>query len=266
MKDTRFAERAAKAGKATRGRTGIATTPIAIRSRVKLAPGFADRVRSQLAAKLGRSAPLIERGTVRFEDVNGPRGGVDTVCRVKLVMSHRPSVQVEEIAKDPPTAFAVAVPAVVRVVDRIRDKHGLRAGSAQRGEEQPREMLASDEIVDSGEIIGRRVGRGADARARALARPEKQRRDAYVDTAQPGVSESDRRAGGPTTARRNSMMKPRRATATLEDSRTKPSRKSTRRSANRGKPSQAKERTAVARSLTPSAKAARANARARPRR
>lgn len=116
---------------------------------------------------------------------------------------------------------------------------------------------------DPGEIIGRRVGRGPEARARALARPEKLRRDAYVDTSLPGVSASDRRAGGPTTARRNARKKPSRATATLEDSRTKPSRKSTRRSANRGKPSQGKERTAVSRSFTPAARAARGGARRR---
>jgi hypothetical protein len=140
---------------------------------------------------------------------------------------------------------------------------GTRRGGGtgeRRGRAPAAPAAAAD---DPGEIIGRRVGRGPAARARALARPEKQRRDAYVDTSLPGVSASDRRAGGPMTARRNSRAKPSRATATLEDSRTKPSRKSTRRSANRGKPSQGKERTALSRSLTPSARAARAGARRR---
>jgi hypothetical protein len=225
---------------------------------VDLASGFEDRIRRELARKLGRSAPLVERGTVRFEDVNGPRGGVDTRCRIKLVMSGRPSVQVEQIAVNPATAFGRAVPILVRALQRTRSKHGLRAGPAPRGRQHARRTTVS---VERGSIIGRRVGRGPQAQARALARPEKRRRDAYVDTALPGVSASDRRAGGPTTARRNAMAKPRRAMSTLEDSRTKPSRKSTRRGANRGKPSERKERAAHARSLTPSAKAARAVAR-----
>lgn len=113
---------------------------------------------------------------------------------------------------------------------------------------------------DLGSIIGRTVGHGPDDVADALDRPEKDRRDAYVDTSQPGVSESDRKAGGGHTARRNTRKKPSRATAMLEDSRTRPSRKSTRRSANRGKTSQGKERTAVAQSVTPKARAARARA------
>lgn len=67
-------------------------TQIMIRSHVELDPGFRDRARAALSAKLGHAARLVERGTVRFEDVNGPRGGIDTVCRIKLVMSGRPSI------------------------------------------------------------------------------------------------------------------------------------------------------------------------------
>nr|MDQ3369719.1 hypothetical protein [Myxococcota bacterium] len=112
-------------------------------------------------------------------------------------------------------------------------------------------------------VIGRRVGRGSAAKTRALARPEKARRDADVDTSAPGVNATARKAGGGVTARRNSRASEDRATATLEDSRTQPSRKSTRRSANRSKTSHGKERTAVAETTSPRAKAARAIARRR---
>jgi hypothetical protein len=97
----------------------------------------------------------------------------------------------------------------------------------------------------AGSVIGRRVGHGAAALQRALARPEKQRRDAYLDTSAPGVSESERRAGGGSTARRNTKAYPGKSkqVAALEDSRTKPSRKSTRRSATRTKQGTTKERT-----------------------
>ena len=50
-------------------------TPISIRASIPLAPGFADRIRTQLANRVGHEAHAIERATVRFEDANGPKGG-----------------------------------------------------------------------------------------------------------------------------------------------------------------------------------------------
>jgi hypothetical protein len=237
---------------------------IAVRGRVELAAGFADRVRAELASKLAHAASLIERGSVRFEDVNGPRGGVDIVCRIKLVLSGRPSIHVTETAASPEAAFANAVPVVARALERIRDKHVLRPGRHRRRTVDNLVLEPSsgpNVAADSGEIIGRRVGRGSAALERALERPEKLRRDIYVDTSLPGISESHRKACGTMSARRNARANPSRGSATLEDSRTKPSRKSTRRNANRGKPSHGKERLAASRSLTPSARKARAAAR-----
>lgn len=266
MATTRFAGRVAKVDKSRRGRTMVESTPIAIRTRVELEPGAPERMLTQLASRLAAFATLIERGTVRFEDVNGPRGGVDTRCRIKLVLSGFPSVQVEETADTAERAFALALTVLARTFRRVRGKHGLRPAK-HRPRRAPRATGVAEQVIgtrasadgdDVGAVIGRRVGRGPRAVERALARPEKRRRDAYVDTSLPGVSASERRAGGDMSARRNARKRPSRATAALEDSRQKPSRKSTRRSANRGKPSQGKERTAVSRSVTPSARASRA--------
>jgi hypothetical protein len=135
MPTQRFASRVDRTTKAQRGRTAVETTPIAIRSGVRLKPGFEDRIRSRLAMRLGHAATLIERGTVRFEDINGPRGGVDTTCRIKIVMSGRPSVQVEETAATPEQAFARAMPRLANAISRVREKHGLTSGRerARRG-------------------------------------------------------------------------------------------------------------------------------------
>ena len=240
-------------------------TPITIRSHVELPAGLDNMIHKKLDERLADAQTLVERGTVRFEDINGPRGGVDTVCRIKLVLKRRPSIVAEERAGNPRTAFHRALPVAMRALDRTRTKHGLRGNPRGAGlaKSPAKRAKPARRTTPTGEIIGRRVGRGPEALERALARPEKRRRDVYVDTAAPGVSASDRRAGGRYTARRNTLGRTSRATATLEDSRTTPSRKSTRRSANRGKPSQMKERTALARSVTPSARAARARARAR---
>jgi hypothetical protein len=112
-------------------------------------------------------------------------------------------------------------------------------------------------FVDTGEIIGRRTGHGPEALERALERPEKANRAAYIDTALPGVNSSDRRAGGPMTARRNSHARTTRDGSMLEDSRTRPSRKSTRRSANRSKASSGIERAFASRIQKPSSRHAR---------
>ncbi|BAU48353.1 30S ribosomal subunit interface binding protein [Sulfurifustis variabilis] len=55
-----------------------------------------DYLRRKLGRKLGKFAPSIERTSVRVEDVNGPRGGIDKRCMIKVVLSGLPNVVVEE--------------------------------------------------------------------------------------------------------------------------------------------------------------------------
>lgn len=103
---------------------------------------------------------------------------------------------------------------------------------------RPKKRRAGQEATaaDEGSEIGRRVGRTEGNVKRVQARPEKTRRDRPVDTSKPGVAADDRKAGYGHTARRNTKLNTRKATAALEDSvQDRPSRKSTRRSANRQK-------------------------------
>ena len=51
-----------------------------------------DDIRRKLGLRLGKFAWSIERVTVRARDANGPRGGVDKECTVKVVLSGLPSV------------------------------------------------------------------------------------------------------------------------------------------------------------------------------
>jgi ribosome-associated translation inhibitor RaiA len=79
------------------GRAPAAETPAFIRA--VGAPVSADakaEIRRKLGRKLGRHALDIERTSVRIEDVNGPKGGIDKRCRIKVVLSGLPSVVVEE--------------------------------------------------------------------------------------------------------------------------------------------------------------------------
>ena len=133
----KFPARLTRSTKQGRGRTPLEQTPIAIRSSVPITPTVENRMRKKLARRIGHAAPLIERGTVRFEDINGPRGGVDTVCRIKLVLSGRPSVQANDRAHDVEPAFDGASAKVQHALERVRGKHGLATGrgaqKARRG-------------------------------------------------------------------------------------------------------------------------------------
>jgi hypothetical protein len=52
-------------------------------------------IRRKLRTKLAKFAASVERASVRIGDLNGPRGGIDHVCRIKVVLSGLPSVVYE---------------------------------------------------------------------------------------------------------------------------------------------------------------------------
>ena len=84
-------------GKLARDRTGTVLPPAHIRVMgTQLANGDRDHISRKLGMKLGKFASSIERVTVRLSDANGPKGGRDQVCQIKVVMSGLPSVVVEE--------------------------------------------------------------------------------------------------------------------------------------------------------------------------
>jgi hypothetical protein len=55
-----------------------------------------DNIARKLGMKLGKFASSIERITVRLFDANGPKGGRDQICQVKVALSGLPSIVVEE--------------------------------------------------------------------------------------------------------------------------------------------------------------------------
>ena len=266
-----FAKKVPRSRKVLSGRAAAAGTPLSVRTAgVEADREFKERVRAKMGLRLGKFARHIERVTVRFKDVNGPRGGVDSLVRVKVVLSGVPSVLVEDLAHDPMKAFDRASQRTERAV---RGALGRARSSGRAGRMPVSSGLARRASTGSGRVnpppaggalIGRRVGRSAANLRKAAARPEKERRDHYVDTSLPGVSASDRRAGGGSTARRNAMQRTRRATATLEDSaKERPTRKSTRKSANRAKQGNKLQRRETRRVTSSKARARRSAAKAR---
>jgi ribosome-associated translation inhibitor RaiA len=85
-----------------------------------------ENITRKLGRKLGKFSSSIERITVRLSDANGPRGGRDQVCQIKVVLSGLPSVVVEErdsaIQRAIDRAMNGAALAVRRSVQRRRLK------------------------------------------------------------------------------------------------------------------------------------------------
>ena len=124
-----------KASKGERGRTDL--VPAHIRTfGVELDPEDRTYIRRKLGLKLGKFAASIERVSVRVQDVNGPRGGVDHACQIKVVLSGAPSVVfVEQDASMTAAidgALAGSERAVRRAVRRRRTK-GMRSGMGTGG-------------------------------------------------------------------------------------------------------------------------------------
>ena len=116
-----------KPSKRDLGRAGAQSTPAHIRVfGVELDLDDRTYIRRKLGRKLGKFAASIERVSVRVEDVNGPRGGVDHACRVKVVLSALPSITY--VAQDASLAAAIdralsgSERAVRRAVGRKRMK------------------------------------------------------------------------------------------------------------------------------------------------
>jgi hypothetical protein len=82
------------------------------------------RLKEEGAASL-RSllAPQLERiGQVRvwFTDVNGPKGGEDTLCTIKVTLPGRPGLLAESRAEGPRGALAGALRKLRVLLDRSR--------------------------------------------------------------------------------------------------------------------------------------------------
>lgn len=113
--------------KRSAGRTTATLTPSNIRvAGVKLDDEDREYIRRRLGEKLAKYARSIERVTVRVRDVNGPRGGVDIQCRIKVVLSGLPSVVVEHQAALLKPALTRALTGVERAVRRTLQRQRTR--------------------------------------------------------------------------------------------------------------------------------------------
>lgn len=115
--------------RAVRGRTDSPETPLAVRAKdVEVDADLRAYVAKRAGFKLGKYAPAIERITVRFEDLNGPKKGAPADrCAIKVVISRHESVLVEVVDASPRTAFDNCIDSVERAVRRALEKTKTKA-------------------------------------------------------------------------------------------------------------------------------------------
>lgn len=131
-----FADRLPRALKREADRTDAAQVPANIRvTGAELNQDQRTHIRQTLGMKFGKYASSIERVSVRVKDVNGPRGGVDQVCRIKVVLSGLPSVVFQTQAASLKDAINGALTGVERAVRRSvqrRRMKPIKRASAQK--------------------------------------------------------------------------------------------------------------------------------------
>jgi hypothetical protein len=224
--------------KRTAGMTKIGATPLSVRpGPVEVAPELRIRIHRDLARRIERYAQNVTRVTVRFNDINGPRGGIDTVCHIKLSVKGAGHIVVEARGADADEAFRVASAQAKTALGRVLERKGPANRRPLVGRAQvqrpSRQRRATRPVA--GSLIGRRVGR-----------------------ARSNVEAAWAFSGPGSTAARNTRLRTNRAAVTLEDSQqTRPSRKSTRKSANRQKSGSKLGRRAKRELHAPGARAAR---------
>lgn len=96
-----------------------------------------EHVERRIGFALGRFADRIVRVLVTLRDLNGPRGGVDKLCRVAVQMRRLDPVTVTAEASGVHEAIDLAAErakrAVSRRIDRRRHRRDGGAGRSSRG-------------------------------------------------------------------------------------------------------------------------------------
>jgi ribosome-associated translation inhibitor RaiA len=120
------------------GRTDTLRTPADVRViGVELDDDERAYIRRKLGMKLGKFATSIERISVRVTDLNGPRGGIDQVCDVKVVLSGLPSVVIERRHAALHAAIDDALRATERAVRRCVDRRRMKPLRGRTGAMSP---------------------------------------------------------------------------------------------------------------------------------
>ena len=97
------------------------------RRSVKVTEELRAYLKERLRSALGRFARHIDLVRVYLRDVNGPRGGVDKLCAIKVVLTRLPSVVVEAQHASLQAAMDGALQRTERAVKRSMQRRTARS-------------------------------------------------------------------------------------------------------------------------------------------
>jgi hypothetical protein len=110
---------------------------LAVYAKETVGAGFQGLIATRLGASLRGVESRIERIIVRFEDLNGPKGGPDTACRIQLALSGQPVLVVEARGEGEAHAFRLAVPRLAAALERRRGRDRGRSRATVRVSSSP---------------------------------------------------------------------------------------------------------------------------------
>jgi len=87
-------------------------------------------IKRRIDAKVRKFENAVDEVDVRLSDVNGPKGGVDKVCKARVLVPGLPSVMVERRHQSARAAVDGTMDATERAVRRIL---GRRRSAPRRG-------------------------------------------------------------------------------------------------------------------------------------
>lgn len=119
---------------------------------VTLDPELKDHIERRVGFALSRFESRVKAVTVRMKDTNGPRGGVDKVCKIEITMKPGGKLLVEESDGDVHAAVALAAEklgrAIRREVDRFKTERKKDRTSASGLSGNPRRAKAKRTVED----------------------------------------------------------------------------------------------------------------------
>lgn len=177
-----------------------------------------------------RYGTRLARIEVRFGEMNKPQGVADRSCVVTLDPHGLDPIAIEMRGDSDRTAFDLAADRAQFELEDALTKLGFHVKTKGRGRGTHDGFGANDSHEEARRsLFDKRIGRNDDQLRIVQARPEKERRDVAVDTAEPGVSADHRKVGNGHSAKRNTRLHTGGAAYHLEDSGNgQPSRRSTR--------------------------------------
>jgi hypothetical protein len=87
----------------------------------------ADRtyIERRIDLKVAKFEAPVERVSIRLDDVNGPKGGIDKVCRAKVEVSGLPSVVIERRDRSARAVVDETLEATERAVRKVLGRRRL---------------------------------------------------------------------------------------------------------------------------------------------